>query len=440
MRIKDLTQPLYEMAAFNWARSNDRVAVFFGTRRGYKPSTIVFPLDDTLHEAEHFLIVYVRPKVAATKNSQIIAKNARGIAISQQENLFQKLWEDLIPEVGYGGEVPFLQFAQQGILDVYPEVFKLQEVPSKAKLYHILTTQGLQPSAFEQQFGPVKHGLADTHGDKVKNATVFFPPAMRPNRKKMMVQFLITAHDFLASNGLGDLFSGNITFTQLPGKTIGDWHQPSMQMRIQPNTQNDKTNIFTLLHEYGHKFWYNMMSEEQRAAVRTKFWELRKSGVKHEATDAVLNQMRDVAAQVIKPGVQVEWIGRKTNKLRGRWEVTKVEDRLVKERFKVYVEKYYQAKQLPEKNEFVVKPSTMSGPIISLLNKKRWKFLNIDDSNLPDLNEANIIKSDLVSDDWFPTKYSETEATEWFPELFGMLMLGNLKGEPAEFMKQVMGR
>lgn len=44
-------------------------------------------------------------------------------------------------------------------------------------------------------------------------------------------------------------------------------------------------------------------------------------------------------------------------------------------------------------------------------------------------------KHTVVSDDWFPSQYSETDHHEWWAELYAFYTIGNLRGEPAQWMK-----
>ena len=67
-------------------------------------------------------------------------------------------------------------------------------------------------------------------------------------------------------------------------------------------------------------------------------------------------------------------------------------------------------------------------PYLALLNPKQWK--------LPVGSMKATLSHTKPSDEWFPTKYSMSDEDEWWAELFSFYAMGNLKGEPAVWIKK----
>lgn len=435
MRLRDLTCPLHEMAAFNYLKGSDDVVAFYPNKAGRIPTTVVFPLDGRPSMAHNFIVLSIRPKVGNDyKWSLVDKKKVPGATLTDAEQVFLKIWYEMIPHIGgrMFGELPLRRLAQQGILtQLFPNVFKAVTINGRDKLYHHLVTQGLDHGTFTQYLGDIPKQQAQKQGEMIHNATVFFPANLRPKRKQMLIQFLDAAYGVLQRNGIGNLFAGPITFAKLPGNTAGDWDHKTGNMRVQPNTQNDKSNLFTIIHEYGHKYWDQAMNEAQRQAVKEKYIERSDAGDQHQADESDLMAVYQAAEEIIQPGIQVQFLGR-GKKFAGTWEITSVFP-WMNPRNGVPTKKYSARREGGG--------PTMGGPVAALMDKKKWKILNADAGDAPDLSSVGQeLKADIVSDQWFPTKYSESKYTEWWSELFGLHMLGNLKGEPAAFMNQVMGR
>ena len=438
MRLIDLFgSQINEMASFNmYRKANDSIA-FFANRRIGVPTTIVLPHYGTLEQATTYTVVTLRPKVGNELFSKIMKMvNYEGRFQNPQEELFATLWGTLIPAAGKSGFAPSMKGILQATnkLAPFPNVFKVVEVPDKAKLFQMLTTMGMPQNAFEEWFGgapqeAVEHGM-DLHG-----ATVYFPDNIRPKRKEMLIGFLDRAYQTLASHGLGHIFAGAITFAPLKKSRAGDWHEKTQQMRVSPNTKNDMSNFYTLIHEYGHKYMDLFMEPGVLSTVQNKWVEVHDAGHKHERTKRVVDHVVKTANALTNVGLEAEYIGRRKGQ-KGRWKVTDVEMRFNAKSGRAY--KHFIAEKLPEKGEYVVRPMKIGGPGVVFLDHNDWKLLNVDTSGLPTLDDANELKGTYETDEWFPTSYSEEKFVEWWAELFAFHMLGQLRGEPAEWMNTIL--
>lgn len=433
MRLQHIKMPITEMASFVNYRQSEAGVAFYASRKTPAPTMIVLPMDGDRLTANRFTVVHMRARVG-----EQWYKKLRGIggerALTTTEALFMRLWEAVIPTIGIGGELAIKRLLGAGGLELFPQIFKVVQIPTKAKLFHYLSTQGMSAELFEDYFGSVPQE-AEEHAEQIDNASVYFPANMRPKRKQMLRQFLHTTHEILERNGLGYIFAGQIVFAPLRGNHIGNWHPVTRQMRIQPDTTNDKRNLFTLLHEYGHKFLDTELGG--RKAVADDFVKVIKAGHHYRAED-LLRNVRWAAEEIIRPGLQLEKVGRTSKSMvhGSIWEVTKVIPWI---NASGHATRQFHASRIGEDGK-PVREAGIRGPVLALLDRKNWKLLNAnwESSEIPDISDIKGFKARLVSDQWFPTGYSETDPEEWWAELFALYMLDNLRGEPKNFVRRML--
>ena len=159
------------------------------------------------------------------------------------------------------------------------------------------------------------------------------------------------------------------------------------------------------------------MSEEARNMVRRKYKELRQHRVGHvkdsEARDASIEEIKNH----VNPGVEFEYLGRK--KAFKRYKHFVIKD--------VEGDGSWTAYRKGDPNETHI---LGGGPSVFLA--KQWDLKGLDVNR-----DVATERYDVVSDQWFPTRYSETDAEEWWAELSTFFMLDHLKGEPDDFMHGV---
>lgn len=430
------------MAAFNFLRGTQKGPMaFYQSKRTGIPHTVVFPKGGARMYAKNFDVLMIKPRVGNQLKADIQQAQRLGATTDEVSQLFLKLWTEILPYMAHGGEDMLEGLVMSGTLpQVFPNIFSVLTNVSRPALYQRLVTQGFDSAHWNRYFGELPQQDLESQGEKINNAVIFFPPQMQPARKKKLIQFLDSAYDVLKQNGLGNLFGGRITFAKLEASRGGDWDKRTGEMRVQPNTQDDKTNFFTILHEYGHKYWDTMMTSEEQEAVRSKYIELVRGGVGYEKGVSKLDQLSKAAEEIVQPGIQVQWVGRK-GKFSGTWEVTNVRRDIGMRGGKYEALVKYDAKPIKDVDgNPVVRGPNMHGPVEALLDTKRWKILNPPSGmDVPTLDTREH-KADIVTDKWFPTQYSESKPGEWWAEMFGVHMLGNLKGEPAEFMNGILRR
>lgn len=290
----------------------------------------------------------------------------------------------------------------------FPEFFKFTKLEGREKIYRYLTTDLKMPvSLFTKYFGeftPSNDQHDGDHVEKFHGATLIFTESIRPNRKKSLLEMLQNVYGHLNSVGLSRLFSGDIRFVDIGAKYLGQYFLSSHDMRIRPSANNSKQVVFTVIHEFGHKFYYEFMTEEQRNAVRNQYNSLVKSGKRIVAGIKFANQKSNKILDIHAGSFLIYTGKKKAYKEIGRFEVLsviagKVSIRGEGERF------------------------TLNGPI-EIFVAPNWALEGQTNQNYdtPDSEE----KYDRISDSWFPTEYSMTEVEEWWAENFAFFVLGHI--------------
>jgi hypothetical protein len=223
---------------------------------------------------------------------------------------------------------------------------------------------------------------------------------MRPNRKKSLMDMLKQVHDYLTKAGLDKSFSGDFRFIKQRSGVAGTYRRETKDIGISPDADNSKSVVYTLIHEFGHKHFFEVMTEAQRQTVMAKFKELKSAGVRYAAPAGIQQ-----AVERLTPGVNLVYSGTKRAlKAIGTFEVVPARE--------------YGKISLKGAGKVFTGPKEM-------FITQDWKVLQAGVDALPDVQEY-----EETTSGWFPTKYAETIYYEWEAELFTYHVLGNLTGEP----------
>ena len=282
-----------------------------------------------------------------------------------------------------------------------------------------MTTDLRLPVVVYRQFFGEPPKLAKKDTQKFHNAQVFFPETARASTRKAMAEVLELVYQNLKGAGFEFLFHGDIRFVPLGGKQMGNYSVQGQDIRVSPRVKASKKVLFNLIHEYGHKLWYEYVSEETKKVVKSKYIELLRSRIRHRK-DTKQQDERERLMKQFRPGMTIEYMGRK-------------------ERFKKY--KFFKITKITgDKFEAVatrgISRPVMAGSLLLLFKPRRWRVVD-HETEFP--SEPTQLY-DLESEQWFPTKYSEKDHEEWLSELFTFHVLGNLQGEPEEWMRQILGK
>lgn len=406
MLISEVMQALTE-ASFMYSQSNVICVAFKQVRGGY-PS-IVFFSDE-------------RNSIAQTDQLTVMTVAVRKLTAEfklygwrdDQTEKKGVLATDDIKAVQSALYTPDRMVANRPLFHKYPEFFKFQKLEGRAMIFRHLTTDlHMTEMTFRKFFGEPPELTQGTHYQEFHKARLFFPEAMREARKQALLAMLEEVRQFLVNAGLERVFSGDIRFVKQKSRAAGLYYLDTKDMRIEPDVNNSKAVVYALLHEFGHKHYYEFLPEEQHRLVAQKYYELRRAGVRFEDASA---EDRKAASQRLIPGAKLKYIG-KTRKLRAIGE------------FEVVPSKRY--------GKISIKggDATFTGDPDAFLTQD-WQLVG-DEQGIAVSSGTLSDNFNLVSSSWFPTKYSETSYTEWYAECFAIFVLKHLEGEPGAWFSHL---
>ncbi len=243
------------------------------------------------------------------------------------------------------------------------------------------------------------------HTEKFNGATLIFPEKMRESRRKNLLEMLQEVYDHLNSVGLSKLFDCDIRFVDVGLKYVGLYFPGTKDIRIKPNANNSKQVVFTVIHEFGHKLYFEYLTPKELTEIKEKFKELVNSGQRIIAEigfskKAVLN---------LEPGNILIYGGKnKKYKQISRFEVVSI----IGDKVKIK----------PENENYF----SLSGPLFAFVPPE-W---NLESEKIPSTDSSDTkLKYDTISDSWFPTAYSMKNVEEWWAENFAFFVLNHIKNQ-----------
>jgi hypothetical protein len=283
------------------------------------------------------------------------------------------------------------------------KTLKIVSTDLKIALHHV-----------EEYFGSAPES---SEGDiRIGNSVLYFPEGARASNVEILKTLVETIYKDLESKGLSKLFNGPIRFVKSLGNLLGYYDLTSKDIKIAYSAKNDKRTEYTVMHEYGHKYFYEFIPDKKEF-ITNKYKELMKANGGHDDSSQA-KEIKDREENFLKSLKAGDIFVSTRRKYKGEWVVEVVEPRLKR----IALTKVGE----PE--------NKISGPVSVFLNPD-WQAKNPD---LAVIQYRAPKKHELgETSAWFPTKYSEKNQSEWFAELFSFYMRGNLSGEPAEFMKEL---
>ena len=279
------------------------------------------------------------------------------------------------------------------------KMLKLVSTDLKVPLNHVKDNFGSAPEEAESDI-------------RVGNSVLYFPENARASNVETCTALVQSVYKVLKAHGLGKLFNGPIRFVKDLGNTVGHYDLTNKDIKIVYSASNDKRTEFTIMHEYGHKFYYEFIPD-QKAAIGETFNAL--LGDNKFDDSAIVKEAKQREEELIKSLKMGSIFVSTRRKFKGEWKIVEVLPKKIKLR------------SLNNENREI------SGPPSAFMNED-WAA---KDSKMSDVMPKGIPKKHEMgaTDMWFPTEYSQKNQSEWFAELFAFYMRGNLHGEPAEFMK-----
>lgn len=369
--------------------SGDVLTVSTQNKQGNSPQSLYFySLDNKpINESSHLYAVIT----AGRKLSEYISNNPeeRSDAIFGKANLYSIILKPT-------------SYDNLETMQMHPQFFKIVELHGASNIYHYVTTTLKLPVVFYNEYFILPtEDENDSHYIKFNNAKVFFPTNMRESRKQECLKFLSNIYKLLSKHNLQKLFDVEIRFVNIGKKNIGQYEKLSKSIKIEPNVKDSYQTEYTILHELGHKYWYEIMSSSERDVVKNKFRDLVNSG-KRLSDLLKLNKNSEPSDMPnFKNGDIIIYHGNQRKFKNKRYEVSILDDGHIRAR---------------EINGNTV----LSGPRSSF-----YQF------NIKGNDQIQKIESDEKRDSlsWFPTNYSGTDAEEWFAESFAFYILNKIKNE-----------
>lgn len=292
---------------------------------------------------------------------------------------------------------------------------------TRAQTLKIATTDlKMALSMAEKKFGKMPEQLTTTE-IKIGNSHLYFPEGARESNVKTLTHLVTNVYNDLKSHGLEKLFTHPIRFVKNLGNTLGYYAPMDGDIKIAYTASNDDRTVFTVLHEYGHKYFYEFFKGQRE--VRDKWLELRRMGTSFKDSD--IAKTNDEQAKKLLAHIKIgDVLVSKGRKFKGEWVVEQI------------IGNKIHLKQDKIQDGVRVATRKISGVATYFLSGEDWTSKNPDVAAImkyaPTVTKKHNIEN---TDAWFPTQYSETKPEEWFAELFALYISGKLKGDVAAFMQ-----
>jgi hypothetical protein len=381
------------------------------------PTTVFVSRDGrSLKQSENIIAIKIQPKNMSIMKNALLRKKH----ITRDEtpsDAAQLMLINKLHQLDLDGDISIANLANN--LPV-----TINELSGRARIYKYVTTDlGLPVMIYDAVFGERPEEMGEGDFTPFHNARLFVPDNMRKKNYDAAIITLETVYKHLDQSGEIDVFGGDIRFIPMPSRVGGEYDTEHQTITInQSIAKADVSKVFSLLHEYGHKKMYESLSDEARKAVKKKFIELRRDGHTYGEDIDYASAVLDAISQ-FEVGQNLTYVGRQKGYKQNP-------DYVITDIFKDPRKKDILAKLANTDNPTFVR---VDYPLRALLNPKRWKTEGMD-LTPPERKP----KSDIKSDDWFPTMYSETDYDEWWAELYAIYTIGNLHGEPEQWMKSML--
>lgn len=377
---------------------DNTIFVFFVDKK--IPSAVVFKTAD-----EKFNVVLIKPRLFS-KTIELAWKN--NIYKREGGELYELLYNTMNGMTLMHPLVP----SQIKVFEMFNTIFTFHQSVNKSRLYQILTVENALPAnTFSELFGSIENGAA---ADVTVDGIHFhFPEKMRYSRRKEFINILLMVKDFYKKHGLGNVVTGEVSFSKINGATCGFYNIPTKSIKIDPATKDDNlTILYTIIHEFAHKLMYEFLPPNVVGEISRKFNDLYRIGGKP-----------GISFTSLPIGSILKYTG-KSASYRGDWVINDVKPGEITAR------------------SMETGISIRAKSALSFINsgfepyeKNNLEFHGVLHSTLQ-LNHKKGYKTDA----WIPTTYAGTNASEWFAETVTMYLCNALTGEPKEFIENIIKR
>lgn len=411
MKLLEFFGQINELRGRIYTRGEGSVLGLFGTARAKVPTHLLVSADGSdLKYTDDIYALKLQPSKLQKEYQELSRINYVGGNLTQEDVERVRIIEAL----------SHLEIDGDMIRDMGNQIpAKIAELKGRPRIYKYLTTDlGLPEQVYLNAFGQPPEMSGDEHV-QFHNARLFVPDTMKPINIKAAQQVLEAVYHHLDEAGEIEVFGGDIRFIKLPHNVAGQYSVTNDNIVVNQSMKGaDSEAVYTLMHEYGHKKMHTSMEREAVKEIETMYNELIHSGEEYMADIDYAAALHDAMAR-FEVGQEPHYRGRKKSYARNRdYVITAINPN------KASAELAY-----ANNPERVV----VEYPLQLLLDPRKWEVEGVD---LTPPKPKALHKT--KSDNWFPTKYSMTNASEWWAEMYAFYTLGNLSGEPAAWMQNML--
>ncbi len=327
-------------------------------------------------------------------------------------------------------------------LDFYydKEFFTFTKFESVDQFYNFCKTKGVMgEQTFKTVFGFIPQNTTDAGGAqhiKVGDVDLWFTDTARASTQQAVIRIITLAKKWLEKRYLGSLLSGTIRVAAMRAKTLATYNPGDKNIRVNSAyVGKDGAALFAIIHELGHHFHFdNDRKEEIDREIRSKYIDLKRTE-KFEASPVDDAPLFDLIHDLIHvDGAQIIYNGKSSKNFTRGEPVELKMDSLVRLKRDKGIE--YQTVKLHANNS----NATYNVNVAYLFFDNRFIF-KIPGKHDQTFDLASQDREhwgeDYSSEQWFFTKYAETNHEEFFGELFAAHLLGKTKGKPDEWMSYI---
>lgn len=411
MRLLELFARLDELTQRVFTRNIGPITAVYGSAKADIPTHIFIANDaQDLHSANNATAVQLQPTSINKMYTLLLRKVHQTGDATDTDKLVIQVIENL-------QRLRVSPEAMAHMAKILP--MKIRELPSRAAMYKYVTTDlGKGVSIYDHLFGerPV---MGEEDYMPFHNARLFLPDGMTKRGRDSALNVLETVYQKLEHADEATTFGGDIHFAKMASRVGGTYDVIDHDIKINPRISKSDENVFSLLHEYGHKRMYEQMSKAQHDEIKKKYWDLKRDGETHMEDLDYAAAVQDMLGQ-LEVGTPITYVGRKRNfKNIGQFEIKGLEQ---------YKGKL--AVQLSRQGKTATVAIIHPG---NILDPKKWDVPTLGEQR-PKRKE----KWETNTDQWFPSQYSESEWDEWWAEMYAFFIYGNLSGEPAQWMQKML--
>ena len=409
-----MTIPVFEAKRFAYYRKLDGGGLGFTSTSGGVLSHVFFPADSyELKDSEDIYVIVAAPG----RIKKAIDSHQGYLGMDKEESEIERI--DRLYRFWYLERPGNMTVNLVSKVQDYPEFFKTTRLKGRQKIFKFLTTDlKMNTFQFKHYFGDPPEEISDEHATKFHNATVLVPEDMSERIYNVTMGNLEQVFQLLTRGGLGFVFGCTIRFYDIKKSILGDYMPDRDEMRVRPSLRKGEMVIYTLLHEFMHRWWYQHSTLPQREEIRQMFRYQKGQGEVHR--DEQATDLYFAAMDAFNPGDRLEYIGRK-REIKAKGPVYVIRDIDLNGVASIYAEN--------DTTRFI----RMRIPVTSLIQMtNKWRKV---DGQTTFKKKADY---EMESSQWFPTKYSMTDEEEWWSEISALWLMGKLKGMPMVFVRDVL--